>query len=420
MQKKELYRRGGYYLAFDVRSDGTPRSNKIYIFWYDPVAGRVRSLSTRSADIEDGKAQLDQLYEANQKGFVVCPTCGQALSGNEPPLLATAVAEYGAAKADYKAASYRLEHVLNYQIAKGLESTRVDEVDDIWVDAFRAWALEVPITSAKGNSRKRTPGTVEASVLQLRAAVNHAFKKRKLASRAEFKVKSAKVVSKSPWFRMSEKQLVATFRYALVSDYSNDVPSKQVEKWRIDRLQLLQFLRLSVCTWARPDAVMDFSTAPARGQWQKENGYIDLNPNGRAQTKKYRPLLRAPRQLIPHLEANLGPFVKVASVRTAWRQMTQTLNFPQDAQSGTKLVRRSVSNLLRAELEHDGHWQQGRIYLGHVQPDESDKYATAYHTLYTSHALAATEALIDRIETAAPGAFSLNDTDTVPELEPRP
>ncbi len=406
MQKKELYRRGDYYLAYDSKSDGTLRSNKIYVFWYDHTAGRIKSRSTRSGDITEGKAQLDSLYEANQKQCLVCPACGQALSGNEPPLLATAIAEYSEAKADYKAASYRLEHVLNYVVAKGLETTRVDEVDDGWVDAFRLWALKVPIMSVKGNSRKRTPGTVEASALQLRAAVNHAFKKRKLAARAEFKVKSAKVVSKSPWFRMSEQQLGAAFRYALVLDCPEDASAKQIEKLKSDRLQLLHFLRLSLCTWARPDAVMDFSTDPDRGQWQKEIGYIDLNPRGRVQTKKYRPLLRAPRQLVSHLEANIGPFVKVASIRTSWRQMAQTLNFPQDAQSGTKLVRRSVSSILRAELDNDGHWQQGRIYLGHVQPDESDKYATAYHALYISHALAATEALIDRIEAVAPGAFS--------------
>lgn len=406
MRKKKLYMRGDYYLALDYRSDGSLRSNKIYIFWYDDGARRIRSRSTRTSDLEAAKRQLDSLYEANVKECLVCPACGQALTGNEPPLLATAIAEYGKAHGGYEAGRYRLTHVLNYLVAAGLEGTRVDEVDDTWVVAFRKWMTGVPIVSPQGSERKRSPGTVEASVLQLRAAINFAFKKRKLPARADFEVKSAKVVSRTPWFRMTEEQLVQTFRYALVQEFPDGATVKQIAKWKKERQNLLAFLRLSVATWARPDAVMDFSTDPAREQWQAAVGYINLNPKGRVQTNKYRPLLRAPRQFIPLLNANYGPFVKAGSIATAWRQMIKTLGFPHDRQSGIKLVRRSVSTLLRKELDEQGHWQEGRIYLGHVQPDESDKYATPFHEAYTSHAFAATEALIERIEAAAPGAFT--------------
>ncbi len=44
--------------------------------------------------------------------------------------------------------------------------------------------------------------------------------------------------------------------------------------------------------------------------------------------------------------------------------------------------------------------------LGHIRPNVSDKYATPYHAEYLIDALRLTEELIDRIEAAAPGAFS--------------
>ena len=405
MQKKELYRRGEYYLACDFKNDGTPRSKNLYIFWYDRSAGRLRSRSTGTASALEGKERLDRLYDEQVSDCKFCPTCGQSFAGYRSPLVAEAIGEYVKAT-NYKAAEPRLEHILDYLEAKSLESTRADDVDDYFINGFRMWAASIPIISPKGLARPRTSGTIEGSVRQLRAAINFAFKARKLPHVADFEVKSANEVSRSPWFRADEAQLVQMFRHALVLDHPDTATKKQLIKWKRERKELLNFLRLSVATWARPDAVFDFSTAPQRDQWQSHVGYINLNPKGRAQTKKYRPLIPASRQMVALLDANEGPFIKVKSVRTAFRQMVATLDFPVDGQSGMKLIRRSVSTLLRPFLDDSGQWHQGRMMMGHVKPNESDKYATPYHPKYMSHALSATEALIDRIERAAPGAFS--------------
>lgn len=199
------------------------------------------------------------------------------------------------------------------------------------------------------------------------------------------------------------------FRYALVLDFPENSSDKQIQKWKRERSNLLQYLRLGVATWARPDAIMDFSTSEETEQWNPENGYIELNPFGREQSEKYRPLVRAPRQLIPLLNENDRKFVKSASVRTAFRQMASTLGFPDKGQSGEKLIRRSTASLIRPLLESIGAWEsQGRLMLGHIRPNVSDKYATPYHEAYLVDALRLTEELIDRIEAAAPGAFSLN------------
>ena len=67
------------------------------------------------------------------------------------------------------------------------------------------------------------------------------------------------------------------------------------------------------------------------------------------------------------------------------------------------------ASLIRPLLESNGAWEsQGRLMLGHIRPNVSDKYATPYHEAYLVDALRLTEELIDRIEAAAPGAFSFN------------
>ena len=202
------------------------------------------------------------------------------------------------------------------------------------------------------------------------------------------------------------------FRYALVLDPPKSASVRQIAKWKRERRNLLRYLRLGVATWARPDALMDFSTDPKKEQWNPAVAYINLNPAGRAQTIKYRPLVRAPNQMIPILEANTGKFVKAASIKTAFRQMAKTLEFPidGDGQSGEKLIRRSVSSILRPPLEAEKTWdRQGRLMLGHIRPNVSDKYTTPYHPDYLVDVLRLIEELIDRIELAAPGAFSCMD-----------
>jgi len=410
MPKKKLYERDNYYLAFDRSKSGKIRSKNIYIFYYDSDTGRSHSRSTGTSDLARAKEELDRFYDSREKGRKFCPTCGQAFSGEPLPLVATAIAEYLEGN-EYEPAHARLGHVLTYLTQKSLEDVRCDEVDDAWIAKFRKWLSQVPIISPKGVARSRALGTVEASVSMLRSAINKAFTARKLPHKATFKVKTADEVSKTPWFRASEDQLIEMFRYARVLNPPTSASVKQIAKWKRERRSLLQYLRLGVATWARPDALMDFSTDPKKEQWNPAIAYINLNPAGRAQTIKYRPLVRAPKQTIPILEANTGKFVKAASIRTAFRQMAKTLKFPVegDGQSGEKLIRRSVSSILRPLLEAEKSWEtQGRLMLGHIRPNVSDKYATPHHPEYLVDALRLIEELIDRIEAAAPGAFSLN------------
>ena len=79
---------------------------------------------------------------------------------------------------------------------------------------------------------------------------------------------------------------------------------------------------VSITTMARPDAVMDLTKFQAN--W--EYGRVNLNPPGRKQTKKYRPIVPIARALSPWLKAAPGPVVhyhgnRISSIKTMWRNL---------------------------------------------------------------------------------------------------
>ena len=144
-----------------------------------------------------------------------------------------------------------------------------------------------------------------------------------------------------------------------------------------------------------------------RSELSKTNGASTLKVPSTSRAKARNPATAMAATLA---QVCLAPTTQESPRRVARRALApnqRSLSYRSTSRAVKRsLVRRSVSTLLRKELDEQGHWQEGRIYLGHVQPDESDKYATPFHEAYTSHAFAATEALIERIEAAAPGAFT--------------
>ena len=101
-------------------------------------------------------------------------------------------------------------------------------------------------------------------------------------------------------------------------------------------IPLHRFLMISVATLARPDAAHDVSTAAERGQWNSKFHILNLNPKGRRQTKKYRPVVPVARQVAPWLDATKGYFVAASSVRSAWDNMAAEIGgFTVDGRAPT-------------------------------------------------------------------------------------
>ena len=83
--------------------------------------------------------------------------------------------------------------------------------------------------------------------------------------------------------------------------------------------------------------------------------------------------------------------------------MRAAIGLPGEGEAGEKLIRRSMATLARKRVG-EASWRQGEMMLGHVKHAVSDIYALP-DPANMGLALAATESIIDEIETLCPGAY---------------
>ncbi|WP_219895012.1 tyrosine-type recombinase/integrase [Aquisediminimonas profunda] len=395
-KQRPLYRRGEFSLAWDTDAKGQLRTPYLTIFWYDPARRRVRSTSTGTAELELGKLKLDIHYLERSNGSAVCKACGQTLNGKTQPLVADAISNYmlthGSKRASAEAIAARLAHILDYLEELGGPPVTCDAIDEAWIAEFRKWALARPVVGKKGKSRKRAPSTVENSVIQLRAALAAANRRGDTLSPPKFRAVQPAKVNNSPRWRASVTEMAAMMSYAMQGGTRTRA--------------LHRFLVASIATLARPDAVMDMSTDPARGQWRSGLKTFELNPSGRIQTKKYRPSVCVPRLLMAWLESTDGYFVRnekgrVSSVQAAWSTMRNELGLPQECT--TKSIRRSMATLLRSmHVPLD----QLEMQMGHRSLNATTQIYAPDDPDYLADSLKAIETIMDQIEALAPGAFT--------------
>lgn len=377
-RSKPLYQRGDYSLY--------PREGRnLEIVWYDRERRRERCVSAGTTDVEAGKVALDKHYLRATGGEYVPPV------SRVSPFVAAVIADYQLAHGDEAASAdairHRLAHVAAYIATLKDKAVRCDEIDERWIAKFRAWLGKQPM---RGTKRERSPATIENSVLQLQAAMRWA---KQLPA---FKPIPLTEVTRSPSYRADIPMLAAMFRYAMK-------PRRQ---------NLLAFLRLSVATWGRPDAIMDASTL--RGQWNSQARVFNLNPVGRRQTKKRRATVPVPECIGEWLDTLKGPVVPQELSKATWRRMQLALGIPFDGQGGMKLIRRSMMTLARKRLGEE-HWIQGRMMAGHVPMTVSDIYALP-DPANLGRALAVTTAIIDEIDKLCPGALYRTFAATAPNV----
>lgn len=368
------------------------------IFWYDPERGRTRSTSTGSGDVAEAKAALDRHYLQTTEGAAICPTCGQRRVAGSGFLVLQAIQDYLASKhgAD-KAIGHRLAHVTAYIAHSGDLGLTCERVKEDWIARFRAWAAKQPIVSLTGKKRTRSLSTIENSVLQLAAAINAANARGDASRPAQFRPIPTRELNRTPQHRSNVAELARMFAYAADA------------KFPLKRGPLHRFLIGSVATLGRPDAVHDICLDPKRRQWNSNARILNLNPEGRRQTKKYRPTVPVAWQAALHLDGRSGYFVGVKSVKSAWESMEIDLGLPRDGQSGMKLIRRSMAKLLRDRLPK-ADWTEVELFLGHDKFDNTSDIYAPFDPNYLAAARKEIEAIIDEIEKAAPGAFHRTST----------
>ncbi len=382
-----LYRRGKYWLDWDRKRDGSLRSPYLAVFHYDPATRRVRSTSTGKTDGEEARRVLDAEYVKGETGQAVCPTCGQFRQAAASYLVTEAIELYLAEKGDERASSKairsRLNVVLDYLGTLANPSVQASAVDENWVETFRKWAIKQPKVSVAGKAiGRRSHSTVETYVAQLAAAINYAHARKKILGAANFKSLQFTTINRTPEHRSDVEELAAMFCYA------QGYPA------------LNRFLALSVASLARPDAVHDFNVDE---QWRGRN--MHMNPPERRKTKKGRPILPTPKQIVPALDEAEGWFVGLKSVRHLWEAMAEVIGLPEKGEAGMKLIRRSMAKLLRDRLPAS-QWIEVEMFLGHRKFDEVSSVYAPDRPDYLANAKAGIEAIIAEIEAFVPEAFT--------------
>ena len=388
---KPLYQRGIYALY--------PREGRnLEIVWYDSERRRERSASAGTRDVAQGRKALDRAY-LEDGGDALCPTCHRPMT-TESPYIARAITDYlikQEGRAGYRATSARLVPAVAY-ITETDPKTRCSQADATWIEKYRKWLALRPVFNSQGEPiATYSIGHIEGCVRQLAAAINATP-----GQTAQFKAEQVKLVSKSPRYRAPIAKLAAMFDYCLRPDAKSDAERTR----RIgERQNLLRYLRMAVATWARPEAI--FEVRPA--QWASEARVLDLNPIGRRQTKKHRPMVPIAKQYAPFLDSG-DAYLPIAGINVVWGKMAKALKLPTGREAGPKIIRRSVSTIARKRLGEE-RWQQGQMMLGHVKYSVSDIYAIP-DPANLGRVLRVTESIIDEIEKLAPGAFYRNFTAT--------
>jgi len=424
-----LYRRGKYWLAWDRRADGTSRSPHLTIFWYDPDAGRERSASTGTGDEQLARRALDLRYLADgSEAPAFCGACGQPLAQAQAYLLTDAIADYklewGSTRASSATIDSRLKHVLDFLEAEeargaerrfGVGTSCAAACTAPFVHAFRAWSRAQPIQFRNGAgavtvTRARSPAATEAAVAQVAAALNHAVNADPPRSdkRPTYKPLPPAQVQRKRRTRIGVDELARMVRYAAEPDKH--------------RGSLHAFLVASICTIARPGAVVDINVAPTRQQWWPGAPMIDLNPQGRAQNKKHRamvpvlPLLErwlreelaTYQALKPEQREGRGWLVNyygrgIRNVDRAWDTMLTELELPTGREWRPYVLRHSLATLVRNRGAE--RWDlEG--FMGHRTGSQTETYAVGeFPTVVT-----ALQSIITEIEKLAPGSLHRNDT----------
>jgi integrase len=400
-----IYQRGKFWLAPDVLSDGSLRTPYLTVFWYErPPTRRIRSRSSRTTDAAEAIAFLDRMYlEDAGQGLAFCPGCGRPMAHARSYLIADAIADYrlevGDKRVSADSIAARLNNVLDYLEASDRIAATCDQAAAL-AEPMREWLAAQPVKSRSKNgtvtkTRPRTAATVEEVLHQFRAALNHAHKRQRIEAPPQFVSRTRREVSPLRLARADVEQIAAMLRWAADP------------KWK-RRGPLHAFLIGSICTLARPNAIVDISTDSGRAQWQ--GNLLDLNPRGRVQTKKHRPIVPVPATLDRWLgEIQADPKSKgwlcqvagepVRSVKTAWDAMRNEVGFPKGPEWGTYILRHSLANLVRARGATQ--WDlQGQ--MGHRVAGTTEIYAAG--TLYITAQTALASVLHD-LESIAPEAL---------------
>lgn len=352
---RRTYQVGDYWLS------QIPRSPAWYRTWYDATARQTRRTSLGTANFDEAKDRLTDWVLVNHKRTKEAP---------ERVTLAELFAPFYEKHASKLASAYQAQLSLRYWLDFHGEATVAAALEITEQERFQNWLMQDKKVSA--NTAQRVIGVGKT-------ALNWAWQRGML--------------EKVPYIALPKKTKAPPRGRPLEIDevkaLLNAAKSPHIKN----------FILMMVATAARPDAVLDLTFD--RCDFAKR--LIDLNPKGREQTKKHRPVVKMPEALVCHLQtlsnSNGSAFVvsyhggQVKSVKKAWRQLRDDAGL--DAEVNPYSIRHTMARWLRAQGVPA--WEVA-AQLGHKQKDVSTTEIYApFDPAYLSNAVKAIDTFLVRI-----------------------
>ncbi len=321
------FRLGEYWLSRQARSDAWCRT------WFDPHARQTRRRSLRTSDFEEAKQRLTDWFVLSHSKLEQAP---------KDILLAEVFARYfeqygSKLRTAGNVRRYLTDWVEFHGDATIEYATKLDRQE-----AFR--------TYLKGE-RGLSPSTVRQALTIGKSALNWAWKRGEIS--AVPYIELVKVPRPAPKGRPMEIRELAKLLGA--AEY-----------------HLQTFIVMMIATTGRTRAVLDLTF----DRVDLSNNLIQLNPDDREQTQKYRPTVKLPESLKPwiieHRASSSCPSVvqyrgaPVASIRSGWRTLRATLKMDNAVQPYG--IRHTMARLLRKSSVPA--WETA-AQLGHKVPDVS-------------------------------------------------
>ncbi|NJO38251.1 MAG: tyrosine-type recombinase/integrase, partial [Rhizobiales bacterium] len=157
----------------------------------------------------------------------------------------------------------------------------------------------------------------------------------------------------------------------------------------IEDEHLARYIWLSMATAARPAAILELT----RDRCHVDGRYFEMNPIGRLQTKKHRPMIRMAECLVPMVEAvRFGPMVTkggkpLKAIRSVWNRTRDRAGLPEDFTP--YIIRHTVATWLRSQRMPFEEIEQ---FLGHRRNSTTEDYIHVDVTIQQNAAIA-----IDRL-----------------------
>lgn len=310
----------------DKRRDG--RSEGVWqIARYDTASRSVIYRSTRQRSVEDATAVLHAYAERERAKGKQDPQDARVI-----PLLWLYWQEKGRKNINHDQTGRSLRTFVAFlmQDTAGMNAVVTDMLPAVF-ERFREWRMGVHAFEMEWDGKNYpytslgvSGDTVDRNLNDVRAAIHHA--------EANMRISYAPKIKAVPLEHLNplRERVLTEDEMARIAWYAFHTPA------------MFRFVALQMVTSVRPEAAKRFNPIT---QYDDRFGLIDLQPEGRARTKKRNAVIPAirPMRVVLRAWARDG-YAPVSSNKTAWRTMRKVLDLSDDV--FPKTIRHTIATWL--------------------------------------------------------------------------